>query len=74
MHVEQFPSQDVMNTFVLIMFHMERGNTITKKCHLLRLQEILLRIADDTTIQYITVVPIRPGHNTGELTTAEIQV
>ncbi len=67
MSSQPFPSQKVMNQFVLVMFHMQPGNVLSKKAHLLRLQDILERIADDETVEYVTIIPIRPGKNAKDI-------
>lgn len=57
------PSQAVMNQFVLVMFHMARGNTLARKVHILYLPNIIERIADDILVDYVTIIPIRPENS-----------
>lgn len=53
-------AQAQRNQFVLILFHMARGNTIAKRCHLLNVQECINLIANDDAILYASIIPIRP--------------
>jgi len=55
--------QNMSNQFILVLFHMKPGNILAKRCHLLKLQDILQRIANDKYIDYITIIPLR-GSNT----------
>lgn len=51
--------QAAHNQFVLLMFHMKPGNVLCKRCHLLNVSTILNRIAHDTNIIYVVIVPLR---------------
>lgn len=56
-------NQAVMNTFVLIMFHMAKGHTISRRIHILHITQHLQLIANDASVSYVTIIPIRPGLN-----------
>jgi len=68
----RYSTQNVHNQFVLVMFHMARGNTICRKIHLLLLADNLALIADDLTVEYVTIVPIRK-ENTQPIPATQVQ-
>jgi hypothetical protein len=66
-------SQQLLNTFVLVMYHMKRGNTLCRKCHILQTIEALQIAALDAEIEYITIIPLRSTNCTAAGKEIELQ-
>jgi len=52
-------SQAVCNQFVLVMCHMKRGNVLSKKMHILMLQEFIELISNEDDVAYATIIPLK---------------